>query len=149
MQFVHSEDQRLIRDSARALLAGRAGPAQLRAALSEPGSYDGELWRTMVELGWTGLALPEDCGGAGLGWVELCILQEEQGRLLVASPFFATSALAAPLIAASANATQRRALLTRIACGDARIACALNGTDGRPPPEASAFPSRRARAGSP
>jgi alkylation response protein AidB-like acyl-CoA dehydrogenase len=135
VQFVHSEDQRLIRDSARALLAGRAGPAKLRAALSEPGSYDGELWRTMVELGWTGLALPEDCGGAGLGWVELCILQEEQGRFLVASPFFATSALAAPLISASANATQRRALLTRIARGEVRIACALNGTDGRPPPE--------------
>jgi alkylation response protein AidB-like acyl-CoA dehydrogenase len=135
VQFVHSEEQRLIRDSARALLAGRAGPAQLRAALSEPGRYDRELWRTMVELGWTGLALPEDCGGAGLGWVELCILQEEQGRLLVASPFFATSALAAPLIAASANATQRRALLTRIARGEVRIACALNGTDGRPPPE--------------
>jgi len=135
VQFVHSEEQRLIRDSARALLAGRAGPAQLRAALSEPGSYDRKLWRAMVELGWTGLALPEDCGGAGLGWVELCILQEEQGRLLVASPFFATSALAAPLIAASANATQRRALLTRIARGEVRIACALNGTDGRPPPE--------------
>jgi len=135
VQFVHTEEQRLIRDSARALLAGRAGPAQLRAALSEPGSYDRELWRAMVELGWTGLALPEDCGGAGLGWVELCILQEEQGRFLVASPFFATSALAAPLISASANATQRRALLTRIARGEVRIACALNGTDGRPPPE--------------
>jgi alkylation response protein AidB-like acyl-CoA dehydrogenase len=135
VQFVHSEEQRLIRDSARALLSERAGPAQLRAALSEPGSYDRELWRAMVELGWTGLALPEDCGGAGLGWVELCILQEEQGRLLVASPFFATSALAASLISASANETQRRALLTRVARGEVRIACALNGTDGRPPPE--------------
>jgi len=135
VQFVHSEEQRLIRDSARALLAGRAGPAQLRAALSEPGGYDPQLWRTLVELGWTGLALPEDCGGAGLGWVELCILQEEQGRLLVASPFFATSALAAPLIAACATEAQRRALLTRIARGEARMACALNGTDGRPPPE--------------
>ncbi|HEY2341208.1 MAG TPA: acyl-CoA dehydrogenase, partial [Steroidobacteraceae bacterium] len=65
----------------------------------------------------------------------LCILQEEQGRLLVASPFFATSALAAPLISASANEAQRRALLTRIARGEVRIACALSGTDGRPPPE--------------
>jgi alkylation response protein AidB-like acyl-CoA dehydrogenase len=135
VQFVHTEEQRLIRDSARALLSGRAGSAQLRAALSEPGGYDRELWRTMVELGWTGLALPEDCGGAGLGWVELCILQEEQGRLLVPSPFFVTSALAAPLIAASASEAQRRALLTRIARGEVRIACALSGTDGRPPPE--------------
>ena len=135
MQFVHSEEQRLIRDSARALLMERAGSAQLRAALSEPGGYDQELWRTMVELGWTGLALPEDCGGAGLGWVELCLLQEEQGRLLVASPFFATSALAAPLISATASEAQCRALLTRVARGEVRIACALNGTDGRPPPE--------------
>jgi alkylation response protein AidB-like acyl-CoA dehydrogenase len=135
VQFVHTEEQRLIRDSARALLSERAGSAQLRAALSEPGGYDRELWRTMAELGWTGLALPEDCGGAGLGWVELCILLEEQGRLLVPSPFFVTSALAAPLIAASASEAQRRALLTRIARGEARIACALSDTDGRPPPE--------------
>src|SRR4029077_1018587 len=95
VQFAHSEEQRLIRESARSLLRERAGPAQLRAALREPGGYDRELWRTLGELGWTGLAIPQDCGGAGLGWVELCILQEEQGRLLVASPFFATSALAA------------------------------------------------------
>jgi alkylation response protein AidB-like acyl-CoA dehydrogenase len=67
--------------------------------------------------------------------VELCLLQEEQGRRLVASPFFATSALAAPLIIACAAAAQRRALLPRIASGELRIACALGGTDGRPPPD--------------
>jgi len=135
VQFAHSEEQRLIRESARSLLRERAGPAQLRAALREPGGYDRELWRTLGELGWTGLAIPQDCGGAGLGWVELCILQEEQGRLLVASPFFATSALAASLILASAHEAQRRALLARIAGGEVRIACALSGPDGRPPPE--------------
>jgi alkylation response protein AidB-like acyl-CoA dehydrogenase len=87
----------------------------------------------MGELGWTGLAIPQEYGGAGLGWVELCILQEEQGRRLVASPFFATCALAAPLIAACGDGAQRASLLPQIASGGVRIGCALIGTEGRPP----------------
>ena len=99
MQFVHSEEQQLIRESARGFLAARADAAQLRAAMSQPGGYDQELWREMAgELGWAGLAIASDCGGAGLGWVELCILQEEQGRRLVASPFFASVALAGAIV---------------------------------------------------
>jgi len=133
MQFAHSEEQQLIRESARTLLDARSGSAQLRAALDQPGGYDRELWRTMGELGWTGLAIPQDDGGAGLGWVELCILQEEQGRRLVPSPFFATCALAAPLIAACGDDAQRASLLRQIASGQVRVACALIGTDGRPP----------------
>ena len=133
MQFAHSEEQQLIRESARTVLAERAGSAQLRRALDQPGGYDAELWGTMGELGWTGLAIPQGYGGAGLGWVELCILQEEQGRRLVASPFFSTCALAAPLIGACAAEAQRASLLQRIASGEARVGCALIGTDGRPP----------------
>ena len=133
MQFVHNEEQQLIRESARSVLSERATSEALNAALREPGGYDHALWRTFGELGWTGLAIPQAYGGAGLGWVELCILQEEQGRRLVPSPFFATCALAAPLIAASGDEAQRHALLPRIAAGELIIACALTGTEGRPP----------------
>ena len=133
MQFAHSEEQQLIRENARTFLTERAGSAQLRAAFEQSGGYDAQLWRTMGELGWTGLAIPQAYGGAGLGWVELCLLQEEQGRRLVASPFFATCAVAAPLIAACGDETHREALLRPIAAGEVRIGCALIGTDGRPP----------------
>jgi alkylation response protein AidB-like acyl-CoA dehydrogenase len=133
VQFAHSEEQQLIRESGRTLLAERSGSAQLRRALDQPAGYDAQLWRTMGELGWTGLAIPQAYGGAGLGWVELCILQEEQGRCLVASPFFSTCALAAPLIAGCGDEAQRASLLRRIAAGEARVGCALIGTDGRPP----------------
>jgi alkylation response protein AidB-like acyl-CoA dehydrogenase len=134
MEFTHSAEQQLIRESARSFLSARAGPAQLRAAMSAPGGYDPALWGAMSgELGWTGLAIPAGYGGSGLGWVELCILQEEQGRRLVASPFFATVALAAPMIDAAGSEAQRRSLLTRIAGEGLRVACALGGTDGRPP----------------
>jgi alkylation response protein AidB-like acyl-CoA dehydrogenase len=136
MQFAHTEEQRLIRESARDFLAARAGPAQLRAALEQPGAYDAQLWREMAgNLGWTGLAIASEHGGAGLGWVELCILQEEQGRYLVPSPFFSTVALAAPLIDAAGSAAQRHTLLGRIARGELRIGCVLSGVDGRPPSE--------------
>jgi alkylation response protein AidB-like acyl-CoA dehydrogenase len=133
VQFAHSEEQQLIRESARTLLSERADSAQLRAALDQPGGYDAGLWRTLGELGWMGLAIPQHYGGAGLGWVELCLLQEEQGRRLVASPFFATCALAAPIIAACGDEAQRASLLRQVASGGLRIGCALIGSDGRPP----------------
>jgi alkylation response protein AidB-like acyl-CoA dehydrogenase len=133
MQFAYSDEQQLIRQSARDFLAARA-PAALRAALGRPPGYDPELWREMArELGWAGLAIAGAHGGAGLGWVELCILQEELGRHLVASPFFGTAALAAPLIQRLGTQAQQDALLSRIAAGELRIACALGGLDGRPP----------------
>ncbi|MGB9331073.1 MAG: acyl-CoA dehydrogenase family protein, partial [Steroidobacteraceae bacterium] len=114
MQFVHSEEQQMIRASARTLLA-QYGSERLRAAMREPGGYEAALWRQISgELGWSGLAIPEADGGAGLGWVELCILQEEQGRRLVASPFFASVALAGAIVREAASEAQRHALLGRI-----------------------------------
>jgi alkylation response protein AidB-like acyl-CoA dehydrogenase len=134
MQFTHSEEQQLIRESARTFLAANASAAQVRAAMTAPGGYDPALWRQISgELGWTGLAIPQECGGAGLGWVELCILQEELGRRLAPSPFFGTVALAAPLIDAAGSGAQRQSLLQPIAAGAVRIGCVLCGTDGRPP----------------
>src|SRR6202008_5136649 len=99
------------------LLSEQAGAARRRETLGRPGGYDAQLWRTFGELGWMGLAIPQAYGGAGLGWVELCLLQEEQGRRLVASPFFGTSALGAPLIALCGHEAQRQSLLPRIASG--------------------------------
>jgi alkylation response protein AidB-like acyl-CoA dehydrogenase len=134
MQFSHSEEQQLIRASARDFLAAHADPARLRATLGAPPGYDAELWRQMArELGWSGLALPESAGGAGLGWIELCLLQEELGRHLIASPFFSTVALAAPLIEQLGSDSDRRTHLAAVAAGEVRIACALGGADGRPP----------------
>jgi alkylation response protein AidB-like acyl-CoA dehydrogenase len=146
MQFVHSEEQQMIRASARSFLESYDS-ARLRAALAAPGGYEVALWQQISsELGWCGLAIPEAYGGAGLGWVELCILQEEQGRRLAASPFFATVALGAALVRECATASQQGELLTHVAAGGVRIACALGGPDGRPPPEGVAV-SLESRAG--
>jgi alkylation response protein AidB-like acyl-CoA dehydrogenase len=132
LQFAHSEEQLLIRDSAREVLAEHASHERLRSALGSAGGYDAALWQQMAgELGWAGLAIPERFGGAGLGWVELCILQEELGRRLAASPFFGTVALAGALVQETATEAQCQLLLGRIASGSVRIACAITGEEGR------------------
>jgi alkylation response protein AidB-like acyl-CoA dehydrogenase len=147
MQFVHTEEQQMIRASARGVLESYDS-ARLRAALAAPGGYEAALWQQISgELGWCGLAIPEACGGAGLGWVELCILQEEQGRRLAASPFFATVALGAALVRECATAAQQQELLTHVAAGGLRLACALAGPDGRPAPEGVALSLSSGRAG--
>lgn len=148
MQLAHTEEQRLIRESARSLLAARAGSAQRRAAIEQSGGYDAQLWREMAgTLGWAGIAIASEYGGAGSGWVELCILQEEQGRRLVPSPFFSTVALAAPIIEAAGDPSQRHALLVPLAAGELRVGCVLCGPDGRPPCEGVALELRAAKEG--
>lgn len=136
MQFALTDEQQLIRDSARAFFDECAGSAELRAAIASADGYDHELWRRMTdELGWSGIAIAERYGGAGLGAVELAILQHEQGRRLVPTPFFATVCLAAPLIRLVADEQQQSAWLSRIAAGAIRFAVGITGDSGRPGPD--------------
>lgn len=100
MNFAFTEDQDLIRESARGWLGEFAGPAHARKVMATVEGYDRALWQEAVALGWTGLIVPEDQGGLGLGFVELAILMEEMGRALYPSPFEATVALAANALTA-------------------------------------------------
>ena len=80
MNFDFSQEQELLRDQARRFLADRGATARCRQALESGGGFDGQLWREMAELGWLGAALPEQYGGAGLSYVDLCVIAEELGR---------------------------------------------------------------------
>ena len=131
MQFALSDEQQMIRDAARTFFAESAGSERLRAAIASPSGYDPELWRRLAgESGWAGIAIEERYGGSGLGMVELALLQHEQGRRLVVSPFFSTVCLAAPLIAFAGNETQRAAWLQRIASGRTQLTLAYTGRQG-------------------
>jgi alkylation response protein AidB-like acyl-CoA dehydrogenase len=131
MQFAFTAEQELIRETARSVFDECATSERLRAAIESDAGYDTELWQRLAgELGWAGIAIPERYGGSGLGMVELAILQHEQGRRLVASPFFSTVCLAASLIAEVGSESQRTEWLGRIASGNARVAVALTGAGG-------------------
>jgi len=113
-----TQEQQLIRDAARDLLARECPGAHVRAMESDAKGYSPALWQSMAELGWMGLALPEEYGGVGSGFLELCLLVEEHGRYRMPSPFLATVALCALPIAAFGNARQRSAILPAVAAGE-------------------------------
>ncbi|NGO69140.1 acyl-CoA dehydrogenase family protein [Streptomyces boncukensis] len=128
MDASSSEEQRAIRTALRDVLAKRSGPGDVRAAVCTAAGYDEELWSALAgRLGLPGLAVPCAYGGAGCGSVELALAFEEAGRVLLPSPLFATSALAAPLIALCGTEEQRGALLPPLAAGEATATLAVPG----------------------
>jgi alkylation response protein AidB-like acyl-CoA dehydrogenase len=124
VDFSLSSDQQLLRNSARAFLDEHVKPAQVRPLWDDPRGESEALWKEMAQLGWLGLALPEDAGGSALGLVETAILQEELGRAACPSPYLAT-VLAGMAIARLGSAAQKQRWLPAIAGGGARATVAL------------------------
>nr|WP_243393556.1 acyl-CoA dehydrogenase [Solimonas fluminis] len=113
-----TEDQILIRDAAENFLADVSTSAAVRAAMESPAGYDESVWQRIgSELGWCALAIPEDCGGLGLGPVELALVLEQMGRRLLCAPFFSTVCLAANLLGETATDAARQRFLGAIAEG--------------------------------
>jgi acyl-CoA dehydrogenase len=99
MDFSFSPDQESLRDLARKVIGDAAGVERVKAALATERAVDAELWRTMAESGLVGIGLPESVGGAGLGFLEVCIVLEEVGRAAVPVPAFAVLGLGALALA--------------------------------------------------
>ncbi|HST39805.1 MAG TPA: acyl-CoA dehydrogenase family protein [Conexibacter sp.] len=116
MHFDFTDDQREIKRTARELLAARSSLERVRAVAEGDGIYDAALWEELVGLGWTGIALPEEHGGVGLGVLELAIVLEELGYAATPSRFL-SNALAAQLILGAGSDEQRARLLHGIAAG--------------------------------
>ena len=93
-------------------------PARVRAVMAREPPVDDALWREAAELGWFGLALPEDAGGAGYGLPEAMLLFEELGRALVPGPWLGT-VLAARALGGDAGA---RDALGDVLAGRRRVA---------------------------
>jgi len=135
MALVLTEEQTLLRDSARGLISDKAPVAhlrQLRDAKDETG-FSRDLWKTFAEMGFSGLLVPEDFGGSGLGCVEAGIVMEEIGRTLMPSPFLATSVLAASALSRGGSAAQKSEYLPKISAGALLAALAIDeGAKHRP-----------------
>jgi alkylation response protein AidB-like acyl-CoA dehydrogenase len=131
MNFGFTEEQELLRKTARAVIDEHAPIAEARRVLEQGGSHSPELWRRLTELGWAGLAVPEAHGGAGLTWVELCILCEELGRNLAPVPFV-PHALATAAVAELSSDAQRSHWLPRMASGDLLATIDLHAAESTP-----------------
>ena len=97
MELELSDDQQALQESVRAVLE-RECPISLVRSVVEEHKHAEELWSRMVELDWPALAVPEDDGGLGLGFVELAVVCEQLGRVLCPAPFLATATQFVPAI---------------------------------------------------
>jgi len=118
MNFDFSDDQKLLRRTAREFLTAQAPLSLCRAVLESDASYSEALWQEVAELGWLGTAIPEAYGGSGFGRVELAVIAEEIGRTLAPIPFASTAYLASEAILLLGSEAQRRTYLPKLASGE-------------------------------
>lgn len=137
MNFDYSDDQKFLKEEARKFLQTRCTSAVTRAVLDDAETpFDRDLWQEFVEMGWLGVAIPEEWGGTGLGPVELCALAEELGWVVAPVPFASTVYVFADAILYQGTDAQREALLPGVAQGEVIGCLATSEGPGHTVPDA-------------
>jgi alkylation response protein AidB-like acyl-CoA dehydrogenase len=119
MDFEFSADQELLRETVRRFLTERAPLAPfVRSQLDDPRGTTDEVWRGLAGLGVTGLLVPEEHGGAGMGMVDTAVVLEEIGRALYPGPFASSAVGAASLVVLAGSQREHGYLLPGLASGE-------------------------------
>ncbi|MBP1688050.1 MAG: acyl-CoA dehydrogenase [Deltaproteobacteria bacterium] len=130
MDLVFSDEQEMLRQSARQFLDTECPPTHVRKMMADDAGYAEDQWKKMAELGWMGLSFPEEYGGSGLGMVELGILFEEMGRAVMPGPFLPT-VLAGLAIDIGGSEKQKQRYLREICAGRLKATIAQVEPNGR------------------
>ena len=133
MALVLTEDQEILAQAARDFVRDRSPVSRVRAlrdAEDEVG-FSRDLWREMGALGWPGILIPEQYGGAGMGLADLAVVLEAVGRMLAPEPFLSTVLLGGQLLTRAGNDAQKRAWLPGIAAGEKIVATAYQEARSR------------------
>src|SRR6202050_3196463 len=117
MDIGFSEEQELLRDTARKFLDSACSTKFVRERMATPEGMTPEFWAQIAEQGWLGIDFSEDDGGSGLGLVDLVVLMEEMGHAVMPGPYFATVLLGGAAIREAGSPAQRQEFLPAIAEG--------------------------------
>src|SRR5438132_5521909 len=120
MDFSFTDEQEQLRREARTFLADRYPFERVAELADSEQGWDPGSWAELAGLGWIGVSVPEDAGGAGLGFLDEAVLFEELGRALYPGPYFSTVALALPELPAE--------LQREVVSGDVRWSASLDGS---------------------
>ncbi len=133
MDLVLNEEQEMLARSAREFVNGRSSLRRIRE-LRDRNDADGfsrDLWREMAALGWLGIVIPEDLGGAGLGYLDQMVVLEEMGRGLMPEPFVSTVLLGTTALLLGGSAAQKKEHLAKIAAGQRIVTIAFQEAGSR------------------
>jgi alkylation response protein AidB-like acyl-CoA dehydrogenase len=132
MNFAFSEEQDELRRTVRQFLEAKSPETEVRRLMETENGYDDAVWKQMgQELGLQGLAIPEAYGGQGFTFIELGIVLEEMGRVLLCAPYFSSAVLAANAILNAGTEDEKQALLPGIASGDTIATLAFTEPSGK------------------
>jgi len=126
MDFDFTEEQQAVSESAAAVFGGMAGSARVAEVEQTPDRFDDALWAELARANLLGLAVPEEHGGSGLGLTEVCLVLEQQGRVVAPVPLWATAVLGALPVARFGTPEQRARWLPAVVSGEARLSAALS-----------------------
>ncbi|MFL5797575.1 MAG: acyl-CoA dehydrogenase family protein [Actinomycetota bacterium] len=107
MDFALSDEQQALQASVREVLADRYPPERVAEIADSPGGFESAGWAEVAELGWASVAVPEDAGGLGMGFVEEALILEELGHGLFPGPFLSSVTMALPALTPDSDLTQR------------------------------------------
>jgi alkylation response protein AidB-like acyl-CoA dehydrogenase len=125
VDFGFSQEQELLRQTARSFLDKECPSTFVRRMMDDAVGTTDEFWQKLAELGWLGLIYPEAHGGVGLGFVDLTVILEEMGRVVMPGPYFSTVLLGGLALLEAGSEAQQGEWLPRIAGGEARATLAL------------------------
>jgi alkylation response protein AidB-like acyl-CoA dehydrogenase len=125
MDFSLTEEQEMLRKSARDFLTTECPKSLVREMAKDEKGYPSQLWQKIGEMGWIGLIIPEEYGGAGASLFDLVVLLEEMGRACLPGPFFSTVVLGELTILEAASEKQKKEILPKLAAGKLLLTLAL------------------------
>ena len=125
MNLDFSEEQDMLRNSARQFVTTECTKAKVRELEKSKEGYSPEIWSKMAELGWFGLMIPDQYNGMGMKLLDLMVVFEEVGRNILPSPFLVNTALATPPIVEAGSDAMKQEFLPKIAAGEIILTMAL------------------------
>jgi alkylation response protein AidB-like acyl-CoA dehydrogenase len=131
MDFDLSDEQKMLAEQARGLLAERTPYDHLRSLIDAEMEWDEALWRELAAMGFLGASIPEEFGGLGMTELDLAVISQELGRANAAVPFFSSIVMAADAIRLAGSAEQQAQWLPRLASGEV-VGC-FAATEGAGP----------------
>ncbi|MBC8746509.1 MULTISPECIES: acyl-CoA dehydrogenase family protein [Paraburkholderia] len=131
MDFELSDEQRMLQESAQRFLQKSYTFEHRRNLASQGGGFSRETWRMFGEMGWLGVAVPDELGGLGFSSIESAIVAEQIGRALVLEPYVMCGVFPASLVTHCGRDGQREAILGEIVSGETVYAVAQSEREAR------------------
>ena len=139
MKLILTEEQEFLRDTAKDFAQERTPVAHFRALRdnNDQNLWDQDIWQEMVNLGWSGILIPEEFGGSNFGVAGISVILQECGKTLTPSPLFSTGVLGAYAISNFGTQEQKELYLPKIVNGEITTALAVDESSHHDPSKTS------------